>query len=313
MLKIFFVKMNNLMGSNYYPSLLVEDIQKLLIAYIFEYPENAIKMAKIYKNSSCNYNINGNDESLVENYVVKYLPRSYLTDNKALLEALWLRYVSKILPEYKNFSEFKSLYVDAIELYLRPYNEILKMSIKNKYEIIYNNAVNIDYLNKNAEYITNDQYMKILRQIPYPNQIDENADNLLQEAIVYQDYEVIKYLIDKGVNVNVDQNINIKFKPLNTPLRTAVMSNKVKIVNLLLSRGADVNTEMCHGTTILMDACDCQNFEMVEILINNGAFVNEQNKFGRTAMSYSWDNPEIIRFLLLNGYHEDQLINNDNQ
>ena len=63
-------------------------------------------------------------------------------------------------------------------------------------------------------------------------------------------------------------------------------------MNLLIEKGADVNTKDIGGNTILMKACILHNvlqndLKNIELLIEKGVDVNAKNNRGNTALDYA--------------------------
>ncbi|UJR08872.1 hypothetical protein I4U23_013127 [Adineta vaga] len=75
---------------------------------------------------------------------------------------------------------------------------------------------------------------------------DENGTSLLYYACSYGQYEVAKWLLEHGADVN----IRMKNKPRSTPLHGANYRGHVNIVELLLEYRADVNIKNDFGATV---------------------------------------------------------------
>jgi ankyrin repeat protein len=97
--------------------------------------------------------------------------------------------------------------------------------------------------------------------------------------------EMVELLVSRGANVNAVSSFNY------TPLLKAVSNftkpdlkekDNVKIINLILDKGAKLDTPDGNGTTPLMWAV--QKITPTKILIDKGANVNLQNKNGETAL-----------------------------
>ena len=72
-----------------------------------------------------------------------------------------------------------------------------------------------------------------------------------------------------------------------TPLIYAIILNKFEIVKFLIDDGANVNTKGGSGKTPLMYAIILNNFEIVKFLINHGANVNTGDNDGKTPLMYA--------------------------
>lgn len=85
----------------------------------------------------------------------------------------------------------------------------------------------------------------------------------------------------------------------NTPLHNAAFYGSIKIIDLLIDSGAQVNQQNLYGDTPLHNAAFYGNIKAVISLIKNGAHVNQQNNFGYTPLHNAviCKNFEIIKLL----------------
>ena len=100
---------------------------------------------------------------------------------------------------------------------------------------------------------------------------DLDRNTLLHDAAKYGYTAVTKMLIDKNADVNAS-NIHGE-----TPLKYAVIEEKLDTLNELIAKGADVNTIDVEGLTPLHDTARLEHSEAAKILIYNGADVNARN------------------------------------
>jgi ankyrin repeat protein len=85
-------------------------------------------------------------------------------------------------------------------------------------------------------------------------------------------------------------------------------SDSYKIVSLLLDAGADVNSESGGNNTALMEAGHKGLTSVVELLIEKGALVDIQNKYGETALivsSMEGGEPAVVKALLKANANKD--------
>ena len=80
-------------------------------------------------------------------------------------------------------------------------------------------------------------------------------------------------------NYLIEPESNPKKICYNTPLIAACESNNYKIVKYLIEKGADVNQENKDGVTPLMTACFNGNINIVKYLVENGADINKENMY----------------------------------
>ena len=126
------------------------------------------------------------------------------------------------------------------------------------------------------------------------------ADKALFKAIRNGKIEIVKEAIANGANVNAF-NINII-----SPLHYAVSSSQNDIVELLISKGADVNfIGGNRGFSPLIVAINGNNVEVVRMLLTNGADINAKdgNTNGESPLFYSLNsgNIEITKMLIDEG------------
>lgn len=129
--------------------------------------------------------------------------------------------------------------------------------------------------------------------------------------------EEVEKEIAKGLNINESyesgQNYSsyIEVNPMVPPLICAAESNNVKVVEILLKHGANVNGKGVDGKTALMGAVYRRNFSMAEMLIKSGANVNAQDYNGDSVLEYasngscSSDGEKMVKYLLQNGANRD--------
>ena len=140
---------------------------------------------------------------------------------------------------------------------------------------------------------------------------DEDTTALMHAALLNQNPEVIKILIDEGADVNA------KSKSGSTALMYAAAFNpNPEVIKTLIDEGADVNAKSKSGGTALMSAAIFnQNPEVIKILINAGTDVNAKSKSGSTALMFaasSQKNPDAVKALLKAGADANVIDNDGN-
>jgi hypothetical protein len=125
------------------------------------------------------------------------------------------------------------------------------------------------------------------------------SDNTpLHAAAYYGDLEMAQVLLEYGVDVNAQNDAGC------TPLDFASRDghrNDSRVVQLLIDHGADPNTRASRsGFTPLHRASENGRIEVVRLLIEHGANVEMQDKYGRTPLNVaSGDQRGEIKELLL--------------
>lgn len=87
-------------------------------------------------------------------------------------------------------------------------------------------------------------------------------------------------------------------------LGAAATGNKY-LAGLLIKKGADVNAKDNDGLTALMFGTQQGYEDIAELLINNGAKVNIQGKYCKTAFDYAKDE-KMIKYLKSEGAKKDR-------
>ena len=80
-------------------------------------------------------------------------------------------------------------------------------------------------------------------------------------------------------------------------LTKAIEDGQLEIVKYLVENGVDINAKDKDGKTTLMKTVENRNLEIVKYLVDNGANVNAKNKNGNTPLilaPYGGDKKNII-------------------
>jgi cytohesin len=103
--------------------------------------------------------------------------------------------------------------------------------------------------------------------------------------------KVTELLLDKGAQLN------------NSLLTQAAQNGDMNMVELLLARGADVNRKNFENRTPIEKAVFFNRAEVVKILVNKGAAVNIKGEMGWTPLHTAASNgfKEIVAYLLASG------------
>lgn len=212
-------------------------------------------------------------------------------------------------------------------------------------ELILNNTIEVNISNNDYTmllyYTINGGFIKIAIQLLskcFNNVIEKvfGYNDLLYSAIDKRYYQIVKILVDRGVDINSTYSsswlishqtplhhackngdyimvqlllnkgadVDIKDEFNKTPLHVAVQEGHVHTVVTLLNHGADVNSFFYtfddNYYTALLLACEKGNEEIAKLLLNRGADVNIENKFGLTAFSLAVRNghSNIAKILL---------------
>ena len=140
-------------------------------------------------------------------------------------------------------------------------------------------------------------YTEIVKLLlKHKTQVDLTNVTALHMAAHRGHTEIVKLLLDKRAQVDLTTNGG-------TALLSAVLENHPKIVELLLTHGAPVNSTNSNGFTALHIAAYRGYTEIVKLLLTHGAPVNSTDSNGLTALhmvayrGYT----EIVKLLLTHG------------
>lgn len=109
--------------------------------------------------------------------------------------------------------------------------------------------------------------------------------------------KIVEILLNNGANVNAQDSAG------NTPLHYLAKNGNKKIVQLVLKYNPDVSIKAVNGDTPLNTAVCWKNFEAVELLVGFGANVNYTKPDGVTVLQQACAryNEKITKFLFKNG------------
>ncbi len=140
----------------------------------------------------------------------------------------------------------------------------------------------------------------------------------LFDAIESNNIEMVKDILNSGINPNIRKGYTI---PLNYAIQSASdyrlydndyasHNQMIKIIELLLERGADPNFSNIEGFTPLMHASMVNEKEIVNLLLNNGADPNLKDDDGNTALIYAVEGAIEVVEILLNAGADPTIKNN---
>ena len=109
--------------------------------------------------------------------------------------------------------------------------------------------------------------------------------------------ETVRLLLEGGADPNATCSYG-------SVLTAAWSSGDLAIVEDVIDKGADVNAKnISGGRTPLMFVVTQPTTSLAELLVQNGARLDEADKFGKTALMHAaeYGGPDVVRFLLANG------------
>ncbi len=134
----------------------------------------------------------------------------------------------------------------------------------------------------------------------YPN----TKNTPLHYAILAGDREIVKFLLNNGVDINAKNADGI------TPLILATMHQDLELSRVLVDNSADIFiTENRFGGNALHHATNKGNLDLVTLMIDSGIDIESKASEGRTPLhiaAFQCD-AEIIMYLLEHGANQDIL------
>ena len=115
------------------------------------------------------------------------------------------------------------------------------------------------------------------------NQIDENGQNLLHEAVAFNNNLLGKELIARNIDVN-HKDVNFQ-----TPLHYAANNKETALAELILNSGGNLNIEDKYGNQPLWTAVFNAkgDYEIVKLLMNFKPDVNHKNLHGKSPLDFA--------------------------
>jgi hypothetical protein len=134
----------------------------------------------------------------------------------------------------------------------------------------------------------------------------ETAPGLsLRHAVIRGDIETVRHLVQSGASV--DYIPEEELWAGTTPLMIASYNRQFEVVKILIENGANVNSRNFIGQTSLIAACMKDDYQLAQYLIENGANVNLANNKGQTGLTFATRaiNKDIVNMLILAGAMTD--------
>lgn len=120
---------------------------------------------------------------------------------------------------------------------------------------------------------------------PQPKGILSTDLNLLVSAAAEEDVKEVTRLFDKYNDNPSLLSLTSSFETGRTLLHRAAMKGHVRLIELLLERGADIQEKDCWGNLPLHAAAACGQTKAVEYLLASGASREAKNESGLTPLA----------------------------
>ena len=150
-------------------------------------------------------------------------------------------------------------------------------------QLIYQNPVLITSKNKDkqtpADYAMTHNKRRILEfliqinvDIDLPETLNIN-DNLIAIAIQDQNLDMIKFLLNNP-NIHINNNHGDRFSRMSDLIFAVVKITDPEIIQLLISKGSDLEHKTRQGYTALKVAVNYDNINAIRVLVKNGAKID---------------------------------------
>lgn len=140
------------------------------------------------------------------------------------------------------------------------------------------------------------------------NKVDADGNTALLNAIIDEEFEEAKRLIDLGVDLRA-----VNFKDQDA-LYLAIENQDTSLVEKILDNGVDAN-KVYDDKYALHVASSLGNIDIIKLLLESETQVNSKDSSGRTPLHiFARKNPsnlEIIKFFIENGANIEELDNSD--
>ena len=192
----------------------------------------------------------------------------------------------------KNFEKLTALDVAIAEKKTKVVKFLLKKGAKI-YKNGYTNIFEAFVKSKDIEFL----------QWLLDNHYDENlVTDASFEACYYGNLNVLKLFLENGLNVNIREKYSGE-----TLLMRASYKGHTDIVKYLIDKGADINLNSSEKNTALMFAASEGHLEIVKILIEKGVEINAVNNYGWNALMQAvfGKHYNLVKYLLEKGSNTD--------
>ncbi len=113
------------------------------------------------------------------------------------------------------------------------------------------------------------------------NAFSSDGFTALGLASFFSNIEVVKFLLQKGADPNIASANSFHV----APIHSACAISNYELVDLLIKNGANINAKQAHGVTPLHSAAHNGQTKIAKLLIENGAEINVKTDNGQTPLA----------------------------
>jgi len=133
-----------------------------------------------------------------------------------------------------------------------------------------------------------------LESLNYPATPDNLGETPLHTAVMSGRPEIVKLLVEQGINVNAQNREGI------ASIHYAALLNQINVVNYLIQNRANINIQDNLGQTPLEYAVGNNYIDMVQLLVQRGANIHIRDNLGQTLLHHAVieNNINMVNLLL---------------
>ncbi len=247
-------------------------------------------MVKFLLENGADVKIKDNTGKTVLYYSIKH--NSFIQENAIKILNLLIKYGADVNTK-DNYRESLLSISYADSSYWKRNKEIFKVLVENGFDLE-TRIENGSYNDCSCDYDYNYGY----------NYDDDYYDYTpLMIAASRNDYDMVKFLVEKGADVNAKTHYESEYSRVVTPLLLSLDRHHYEsgTAEFLINNGADINVRDDNGNTPLIYAAETHNTKVIELLIQKNADINAVNNDGSTALMLAVNNLETVKLLAEKG------------
>lgn len=248
-------------------------------------------MASCGENSNAKQNSEVSANNIQNEKIIKAIENNDISELTSIFEGGDINVNDIIEAEVGNDMELQvSMTPLMYTSYLGNY-EIAKYLIEDKKADV--NAEN-EYGWTALKYASDEGRLEIVKYL-----VENGASVDAEVLTITKNLEIFEYLLEQG-NLNIN---SVGYLGMTALSSASIEYGNLEMIKYLLEKGADINVKNEDGSTALMTASMYGNLEIIKYLIENGADINAKDNDDSTALIYAskWGNLETVEYLVKNG------------